>query len=104
MSTCIWWQRHGEAVKVLALLAVASTSCVDPRTDGDSDVCKSELSVFVSVKNVNMDIRIRIVFNMFNMDVRWMYSNPISMLSAFDIIRNIRQKSDISDIIRIRKN
>jgi hypothetical protein len=35
----------------------------------------------------------------FNMDVRWMYSNPF-----FSIIRNIRQKSDISDIIRIRKN
>jgi hypothetical protein len=33
------------------------------------------------------------------MDVRRMYSNPI-----FNIIRIIRQKSDISDIIRIRKN
>jgi hypothetical protein len=28
----------------------------------DSDVWKSELSVFVSAKNVNMDIRIRIRF------------------------------------------
>jgi hypothetical protein len=42
-----------------------------------------------------MDIRIRIIFNM---DVRWMYANPI-----FNIIRIIRQKSDTSDIIRIRK-
>jgi hypothetical protein len=33
------------------------------------------------------------------MDVRLMYSDPI-----FNIIRNIRQKSDISNIIRIRKN
>jgi hypothetical protein len=33
-----------------------------------------------------------------------MYSNPISILSKFDIIRNIQQKSDISDIIRIRKS
>jgi hypothetical protein len=45
-----------------------------PRVDGqqtiwldeslgmDSDVCKSELSVFVSAKNVNIDIRIRIRF------------------------------------------
>jgi hypothetical protein len=49
----------------------------------------------VSAKNINMDIRIRV----FNMDVRWMYSNPV-----FNIIRIIRQKSDISDIIRIRKN
>jgi hypothetical protein len=49
----------------------------------------------VSAKNINMDIRIHV----FNMDVRWMYSNPV-----FNIIRIIRQKSDISDIIRIRKN
>jgi hypothetical protein len=28
----------------------------------DSDIWKSELSVFVSAKNVNMDIRIRIRF------------------------------------------
>jgi hypothetical protein len=28
----------------------------------DSDVWKSELSIFVSTKNVNMDIRIRIRF------------------------------------------
>jgi hypothetical protein len=38
------------------------------------------------------------------MDVWWMYPNPILILSEFDIIRNIRQKSDISDIIRIRKS
>jgi hypothetical protein len=40
----------------------------------------------------------------FNMDVRLMYSNPI-----FNIIRirhypTIRQKSDISDIICVRRN
>jgi hypothetical protein len=29
---------------------------------------------------------------------------PNSTLSEFDIIQSIRQKSDISDIIRIRKN
>jgi hypothetical protein len=33
-----------------------------------------------------------------------MYPNPILILSEFDNIRNIRQKSDISDIIRIRKS
>jgi hypothetical protein len=38
-----------------------------PKVGMDSDVWESELSVFVSAKNVNMDIRIRIVFNM---DVR----------------------------------
>jgi hypothetical protein len=39
----------------------------------------------------------------FNMDVRWMYANPV-----FNIIRirhypNYSTKSDVSDIIRIRK-
>jgi hypothetical protein len=37
------------------------------------------------------------------MDVRCMYSNMIFNISVFDVIRSTRQKSDISDIIRIRK-
>jgi hypothetical protein len=43
----------------------------------DLDVWKSELSVFVAFKNANMDIRFVFVFNM---DVRWMYSNPILII------------------------
>jgi hypothetical protein len=45
----------------------------------DLDVWKSELSVFVSAKNIN--IKSVFVF-VFNMDVTWMYLNMI-----FNIIR-----------------
>jgi hypothetical protein len=49
-------------------------------------------------------IWISIFVFVFNMDIKWLYSNlfqyyPYSPLSKF-----IQQKSDISDIIRIRKN
>jgi hypothetical protein len=39
-----------------------SNNCCLLQVGMDSDVWKSELSVFVSAKNVNMDIRIRIRF------------------------------------------
>jgi hypothetical protein len=62
----------------------------------DSDVWNPNYPYSYPLK---MLIWISVFVFVFNMDVRWMYSNPI-----FNIIRNIRQKSYISDIIRIRKN
>jgi hypothetical protein len=51
---------------------------------------------------LKMLIWISIFVFFFNIDVRWMYSNPFFNIILFNIIRIIRQKSDISDIIRIR--
>jgi hypothetical protein len=60
----------------------------------DSDVWKSELSVFVSAKNVNMDICIRICFlygcqmDVFEFDFQYYPYSTLSELSH--IIRIIR--------------
>jgi hypothetical protein len=61
----------------------------------ESDVWKSELSVFI--KNPNMEF---IFVFFFNMDVKLMYLNSI-----FNIIRirHYPKKFDISNIIRTRK-
>jgi hypothetical protein len=56
------------------LAFISTVPCLIPLSHirMDSDVRKSELSVFVSAKNVNIES----VF-VFNMNVRWMYSNPV---------------------------
>jgi hypothetical protein len=80
---------------LVSLTSKRAQSTIPPlRVGMDSDVWKSKLSVFVSAKNVNMDIHIRIRFNM---DVRWMYSNPI-----FNITRIRHYPKYLTKIRRIR--
>lgn len=66
----------------------------------DMDVWKCELSIFISAKNSNIDIHIRIFFNM---DVKSLYPNSISSIFLYPIPDSYSKKRGIFDTIRKRE-